>query len=248
MLPRVLRLPNDRPAAPPYRILRMMSGRRYPKRYAVPYLVQTEPSILAWVYGLYDERHYSRPPRGIQRAVLYVAHQSSDAELREEPLLRELIEAEPQSAFYACDVRGVGESQPETCGLNMFHNPYGSDYFYFAQSLMFDRPYVGQKTHDVLTVLDWLASVGHREVHLVGKGWGALPATFAAVLCDRVVQVTLKNALRSYCEIAESEFYDWPVSTFLPGVLEHFDLPDCYRALKAKSLRQIEPLGAKSQA
>ncbi|NOX53640.1 MAG: prolyl oligopeptidase family serine peptidase [Planctomycetes bacterium] len=247
LLPRVLRLPEGRPATPPYRILRMMYGRRYPKRYAVPYLVQTEPGILACVYGLYDERHYSRPLRGIRRAILYVAHQSSDAELREEPLLRELIKAEPQSAFYACDVRGIGESQPDTCGLNMFHNPYGSDYFYSAQSLMFDRPYVGQKTHDVLTVLDWLASVGHSEVHLVGKGWGALPATFAAVLCDRVVQVTLKNALRSYSEIAESEFYDWPFSTFPPDVLKHFDLPDCYGALKTKRLQQIEPLGAKAQ-
>ena len=38
--------------------------------------------------------------------------------------------------------------------------------------------------------------------------------------------------------------YSWPLSAFLPGVLEHFDLPDCYRALQAKKLRQIEPWGA----
>ena len=45
-------------------------------------------------------------------------------------------------------------------------------------------------------------------------------------------------------DIAESETYDWPLSSFVPGVLERFDLPDCYLALKEQNLRQIEPRGA----
>ena len=126
----------------------------------------------------------------------------------------------------------------------MFLHAYGNDYFYAIHAIMLDYPYVGQKTHDVLCVLDWLKSCGHREVHLAAKGWGAIPATFAALMSDDVVQVTLKNALSSYTEIAESEDYGWPLSTLLPGVLETFDLPDCYRALEAKKLRQIEPWGA----
>ena len=108
---------------------------------------------------------------------------------------------------------------------------------------MLDRPYVGQRTHDVLRVLDWLASIGHEEVHLVGRGWGSLPATFAGVLSDRVTQVTLKNAPTSYAEIAESKNYNWPLSVLVPGVLETFDLPDCYRVLTEKQLRQIDPWG-----
>jgi hypothetical protein len=169
---------------------------------------------------------------------------SSDAELRDEPLIREIIESEPNSPVFTCDVRGIGESQPDTCGVNSFLQPYGSDFFYAMHSLMLDRPYVGQKTHDVLSVLDWLAAIGHDDVHLVAKGWGALPATFAAVLSDQVKQVTLKNALTSYRDIAESEDYAWPLSTLLPNVLSRFDLPDCYQAIQAKKLRQIEPWGA----
>jgi len=49
----------------------------------------------------------------------------------------------------------------------------------------------------------------HEEIHLVGKGWGTIPATFAALLMDGVKQVTLKNALTSYGEVAESEEYRW---------------------------------------
>ena len=54
------------------------------------------------------------------------------------------------------------------------------------------------------------------------------------------------NALISYRDLAESESYRWPLSSFVPGVLEKFDLPDCYRALQGKALRQIEPWGANS--
>ena len=146
--------------------------------------------------------------------------------------------------MFACDLRGIGESQPDTCGTNSFLTPYGSDYFYAIHSIMLDRPYAGQKTYDVLRVVDWLQASGHEEVHLVGKGWGAIPAAFGALLADGVKQVTLKNAPTSYSDVAESEEYRWPLSCFVPDVLAKFDLPDCYRALAAKQLHQIEPWDA----
>jgi dienelactone hydrolase len=238
-----LKLP-PRTGVPDARILRRLGKRQYPKPEFVAYAVETEPGIQALVYRLNDEPLYSRPPQGQRRAVLYVAHHSSDAELRAEPLLRELLAAEPSAPLFTCDVRGIGESQPDTCGEDQFLKPYGSDYFYAGYSLMLDQPYVGQKTFDVLRVLDWLKSYGHSEIHLVAKGWGALPATFAALLADNVLQVTLKNALTSYAAVAESERYQWPLSTLLPNVLAQFDLPDCYRVLERKRLRQIEPWSA----
>ncbi|HSG72510.1 MAG TPA: prolyl oligopeptidase family serine peptidase [Planctomycetaceae bacterium] len=229
-----------------YRILRPQTSRKYPLPNAVTYAVQTEPGIQAIVYRLSEEQMYSRPFREKKRAVLYISHHSSDAELREEPLIAELLESEQDAAFFTCDVRGIGDSQPDTCGANSFLSPYGSDYFYAIHSLMLDRPYVGQKTHDILRVIDWLEQVGHPEIHLVAKGWGSIPATFAALLSPHVKQVTLKNALSSYADIAESETYHWPLSSFLPNVLAHFDLPDCYRELETKQLRQIEPWGAEA--
>ena len=56
--------------------------------------------------------------------------------------------------------------------------------------------------------------------------------------------MTLKNALTSYAAIAESEDYAWPLSSFVPGILKSLDLPDIYRALSGKKLRQIEPWAA----
>lgn len=231
---------------PEFRILRGIAGRKYPKPAASAYAVETEPNVFGLVYRLADKRLDSRPSRSKEPAILYISHHSADAELRDEPLIAEIAKAEPKSVLYTLDVRGIGESRPDTCGANQFLSQYGSDYFYAIHAIMLDRPYVGQKTFDILRVLDWLASFGHAEVHLVAKGWGTVPATFAAVLSDRVKRVTLKNALTSYAAIAESEDYDWPLSALVPNALASFDLPDCYRILTAKGLRSIDPTGAHS--
>ena len=167
------------------------------------------------------------------------------AELRDEPLVAELLKSETDVPFYACDVRGVGESRPNIGGTDgRLRLPFDNDYFFAANSLMLDRPYLGQKVFDVLRMLDWLRDQGHTEIHLAAKGWGALAATFAALLSPLADQVTLKNALQSFATVAETEDYRWPYAMLLPGVLMHFDLPDCYKALGEKELRQIEPWGA----
>lgn len=237
-----LKLPA-RKGVPAYRILRPDSGRLYPKKFAATYAVETEPGVFGLVYRLSEEQLMSRPPHGFKRALLYVSHLSADEELRQESFLKELILTESGSAIFACDVRGIGESRPNTCGDDFFGS-YGNDYFYAAHSNMLDSPYPGQKTFDILRIIDWLKSCGHEEIHLVAKGWGTIPAAFAAVLSETVKQVTLKNALSSYTDIAENDEFNWPLSALLPGVLKSFDLPDCYRELGSKNLRLIEPRGA----
>jgi len=145
----VLKLPegwnDDRRSPPDYRILRPVTGRKYPLPHATTYAVETEPGVFAVVYRLSEQPHLSRPSRDRNRAVLYVSHHSADVELRDEPLIAEVMKAEPGSTVYACDVRGIGESRPDTCGVNTFLNPYGCDYFYAAHSLMLDRPYPGRR-------------------------------------------------------------------------------------------------------
>jgi len=239
---RLSKLPDD---PPDFRILRAVKSRNYSKRFATTYAIETESGVFALVTRLYDQSNLSRPPQSPLPAILYVSHQSADVELREEPLVKELLNASPDAAFYACDVRGIGESRPDTCGSDQFLNPYGSDYFYAAHSVMLGQPYVGQKTFDVLRVLDWIHQFGHREIHVAALGWGTIPAAFASLLFPHATQVTLKRGLSSYASIAESENYRWPLSCFVPGVLAKFDLPDCYGELeRQKQLKAIETRGA----
>ena len=245
----VLRLPKLPDEPPDFRILRPARNRSYPKRFSTAYAVETEPGVFSLVTRLYDESNLSRPPQSPLPAILYVSHHSADVEMREEPLVNELLEASPDAAFYACDVRGIGDSRPDTCGSDQFLNPYGSDYFYAAHSIMLDRPYVGQKTLDVLRVLNWLHQFGHREIHVAALSWGAIPAAFASLLSPHATEVTLKRGLSSYAAVAESEHYRWPLSCFVPGVLAKFDLPDCYRELEQqKKLKLIDSRGAEGPA
>jgi pimeloyl-ACP methyl ester carboxylesterase len=221
----------------------VIGGRKHPKKAFTTYAVTTEPGIEGIVYRLTDKAHYSRPTAGSPKCVLYVSHHSADAELRNEPWLAEMMKQQPDVPFYTCDVRGIGESRPDTCGANTFLSAYGADYFYAAHGLMLDRPYIGQKTWDVLRVLDWLAALGHREVHLVALGWGTIPAAFAAVLSDAVQQITLRHPLTSFQSLAEAEHYEWPLSTFPPGLLDKCDLTDCYRVLRLRGLTLDDPWG-----
>jgi hypothetical protein len=234
-----LRLPAST-GVPEYRILRTSPKRGYAKPFAATYAVETEPEVFALVYRLADKWLPSRPPRAGRKALLYIAHRSADAELRENPWLADLIRADLKLPIFACDVRGVGESAPNT-GRADAPEGYNADYFYASHGTMFGVPYVAQRVHDVLQVLGWLASFGHSEVHVVAKGYGALPATLAAVLAETVSQVTLQQALSSFSALVEAEDYSCPLSSILPGVLQTFDLPDCYRALEKKHLRQVEP-------
>lgn len=224
----------ERKGVPEYRILRAISNRGYPLKSAAVYAIETEPGIQAFTFRISDEARYSRPPRDAQPALLYVPHQSSDGELRNSEFLRKHLRADPkQETLYAVDVRGVGESRPNTCGTGPF-TPYGADFFYAAHGLMLGRPVVAQRTFDLLRVLDWLEAHGHTRIRLVAEGWGTVPAAFAALLHPAVTALHLHNALGSYAEPAESENYDWPLSSFLPGVLKQFDLPDLYAAIQSR--------------
>lgn len=243
----LLKLPLAPLPVPDYRILRSTGSRKYLSKGYTCYAVQTEPEIEVIVTRLTDEAGFiSRPPQGIKNAVLYISHRSADEDLRTEPLVAELIKGQPDAAFYACDVRGIGDSQPNTCGgASQFDSPYGNHYFYAAHGLMLDRPLLGQRTQDVLSVIQWLVDQGHQQIHLAGRGWGALPAAFAALLSDSAQQVTLKNALSSYAEVAQDADYQWPYALLLPGVLKQMDLPEVYAALATKHLNNVEPWGTK---
>lgn len=226
--------PRDPGEFPNVRIVRAYRSRKYPKKYYINYLVESEPGIQAVCTMLGDDRLYSRPPRaeeGRGRVLVWVGEHSSDLELRKDPFLHELIANEEEGVpILACDVRGVGESLPGTAGGNP-HGFYGADYFYAAYANMLNRPYLGGKTFDVLRVLDFLGKYGWNEVHLASKGWGTVPAGLAALLDHRVTAISLQDKLESWHSVATEEFYEWPLSHMLFGVLKNWDLPDVWKAI-----------------
>ncbi len=242
----VLDLP-EREGPPDFRVLRYWTQRSYVRPHASQFVLETDPEFgaQAIVTKLEDSARSAQPLTAERAgldggAVLYLPHLSSDAEMREDEFVRAL---ESAPAFFACDYRGIGESMADAVKPGSFDSYYGSDYFYAAHATMFGESYVAWRVHDILSTLDWMASFGHTNVHLVARGNGAIPGALAALLHEGVTKVTLVDALASYAGIAEAELYDLPLSAMIPSVLEQFDLPDVYRALEAKGLEMVDGAG-----
>ncbi|GAH77851.1 unnamed protein product, partial [marine sediment metagenome] len=83
-------------------------------------------------------------------------------------------------------------------------------------------------------------ALGYGEIHVIGRGMGAVLALLACTLDARASKVTLINGLLSFHELTQVPICRWPASSMLPGVLKEFDLSDCCRALSRK-LHVVEP-------
>jgi dienelactone hydrolase len=230
-----LALPK-RDGPPHYRVLRPRGeiAPRGPHRTVV--MVETEPGIQAALHLFTDKPHFDLHEG--KKAVVYLPHLSSLDEARDGAA----PEPGRDERLFAVDPRGLGMLTPQACHRANFFAPYDADYMYATYGQMLGEPYSGRRVHDVLAALDLLESKGYRGMHLVGRGLGAVWATFAGVLHAAVSQVTLHNALLSYHELTQRPVYKWPLSSFVFGALRTFDLPDCLRELaKRKRLVLVDP-------
>lgn len=247
---RLLNLPV-RIAPPHYRIQRRLVDDSVQPYDAVHcYAVETEERYrhLFAVLQLWEKHDPLKPKGGSQlvpgdrEALLYLPHLSSAADV-----FGGQVPVEHQRLL-ALDVRGIGRTRALTSGnTEVVSVRSGADHMYAGYAMMLEESYLGRRVHDVLSVLDLLASRGTRSVHLCGRGLGAVLATFAGLLHPVVKRVTLKNALLSFAELTQQPISFWPQSSLAEGVLNHFDLPDCYRALSKKNLRFIEPWTGKME-
>ena len=244
-LRKLLTVPANLGPAPDYRVFISGAGdRQYPKTPTF-YSVETEPGIQVILTTQSDRGWFCRlpAPERNKTATLYLPHLSSDEELREEPLARDLVAGTDR--FFAVDIRGSGDSRPNSCNANHL-TPYGSDFFYSYFHQMYGESYLGKRVFDLLRVLQLLGECGYEKFQLAGVGRGSLIALFAAVLDDRVTKVTLKHAPQSYHDLTQDEDYTWPLSSLVWGILTKLDLPDCYRAL-GKKLTLLEPWNARCE-
>jgi hypothetical protein len=234
-LGRLLALPDERPL-PHYRIPRPVRGEA---EVLARYAVETEDQVRALLFKYLAQPAYAYSLDVEPTAHLYLPHVSAEAELAEDPFVASLKASPP---LYALDVRGLGASMPEEERPEFFQ-PYGMDYMFHAYGLMLGRSYLGRRVYDVLCTIDLLAHEGAKEVHLYGRGQGALLALYAALFHEAVASATLVNGPRSYREWTQVPLVAWPAPNFLPGVLEVCDLPDIIRAL-GDVVRVIDPWGA----
>jgi len=167
-----------------------------------------------------DKTPYRMDPG--KKVTLYLPNVCSQTELANRNILK------GRDDYWILDTRGQGESAftPE----DVF-SPYGQDYAYAGHALLYGEELLGDRLFDVLSTVNLLRAEGARQIHLVGRGQGAMLALLAGVLDSRIADVASQGAPESILAMCCEPLNYWPTANFPRGILKHFDLPDLRKAL-----------------
>jgi cephalosporin-C deacetylase-like acetyl esterase len=131
------------------------------------------------------------------------------------------------------DVRGVGDLTPEFGRGAARHARNHNDEDHYAwSSLILGKPLLAQRTADIVSITRAMAA----PVTLAAQGRMTVPAICAALLDSGIQGLYLSGGVVSWQSIVESELYEQPLANFLPGVLEHTDLPKTVTSLAPRKV------------
>ncbi len=133
----------------------------------------------------------------------------------------------------------VGSIAPRGLGIARPRFPHGGPNYYSPISMVAERyawawlavgsPVVGQRVHDVMRAIDYLAGradLNAGQLRMIGSGSVAIAAQMAAFLDQRVQSLLLEGSLISFASLIDTPDYSLDLSWFVPEILQHMDLPD----------------------
>jgi len=141
----------------------------------------------------------------------------------------------------SADLRGFGELAPEPSDYDLY-SWCSVDRALSDLIILCGGNALGEQVGDALRVLDYAGGEGPLSV--CGRGEAALPAFFAGLLHGRVSRIALDSYPCSFESIAVSAAPAWSRYAYLPGVLQHFDIPELVRQRAGKRFLLYRPCGA----
>src|SRR5262249_7215254 len=110
-------------------------------------------------------------------------------------------------------------------------------------SLHLNRPLLGQRAFDLLTVVQSWAKA-RPGLELVGVGSAAPIVLHAAVMSDAVKSVTIEGGLVSWDNVLRTPISHNQLANVVPGVLAVYDLPELAAAIAPRLLTIRNPVDA----
>jgi hypothetical protein len=153
------------------------------------------------------------------------------------------------SQVVTADLRGFGDLVPIPTDYDLY-SWCGIDRALSDLVQLGGETVLGQQTSDALRVLEWIDAMqypgaGHPVIY--GRGAAALPALFAALLSAKVKQIILDSFLCSFESLATAPAPLWQRFAYLPGVLQHTDIPELLASRTDKRFLLINPLNEMKQ-
>ena len=141
------------------------------------------------------------------------------------------------------DLRGMGDTRPDTGPEPLgWERIFGYDWKEAFIGMGLDRPLLGQRVHDLLSVV--AALDGPKDLHAVGVGVAAPIVLHAAALEPRITRVTLDGGVLSWSLVARTPVTRHQLTNVVPRALEVYDLPDLAAALAPRPLTIKNPVDA----
>jgi uncharacterized protein (TIGR03435 family) len=128
----------------------------------------------------------------------------------------------------------VVPARPFPAGTESMKSPYlGSFNLLSLRAFLVGKTIVGIRTDDVLRTVDWLFANQHpTSVTVHATGALGIVALHAAVLDPRITRVQVDDALPTYRSIVDEQLHRDASESVIPGVLQHYDIPDLRRVLE----------------
>lgn len=179
-----------------------------------------------------------RPARNTRPVIIVLDPSGRNTDWHEGELYQNLA----LQGFAVCvpDLRGIGDMLPEMGPGNARHaRSHNEEEAYAWAGLILGKPLVGQRVSDILSVVR--ATRAHpalqsRPVFVAAQGRLTVPAQFAAALAPAINRLFVAGGLTSFRSIVETENYGHAFANFIPGLLEHTDLPEITAQSQARRI------------
>lgn len=182
--------------------------------------------------------------QGKHRAILYVHENGKAAEAQVGGEIEGLVRG--GNLVLAVDLRGMGEtSEDEERTWDIFGKFYSA-----MTALLAGKTMIGLRAQDIVRAVDVLVARSDIEISTlsaIGKGTAAVVLLHAAVLDDRIRNVTLERMLASYASVVEWKIHYQVFESIVPGALASYDLPDLAASLAPRGVKIINATNPRRQ-
>ena len=138
------------------------------------------------------------------------------------------------------EVRGVGALVPEfSPGAADYESWHQQEENYAWGSLALGKPLVGQRVTDILALIAALRNhpaTSARQIYVAALGKLTVPALFAAALEPAIKGLYLAGGLASFQNLIETEVPQYPFANYVPGLLNHTDLPEIAASIAPRNI------------
>ncbi len=225
---RILRL--DKPPAETYKTLRRTVSRGIEIE-ALEIPAAPHIYLPAWLF-------LPRPARASRPLLIVLDSSGRNSGWHEDEIYQNLA----LQGFGVCvpDLRGLGDLLPEMGPGNPRHaRSHNDEEAYAWAGLMLGKPMIGQRVSDILAVVR--AARAHpalqsRSILLAAQGKLTVPAQFASALTPNISRLFVSGGLVSFRSVVATENYGHAFVNFIPGLLEHTDLPDVSAQSQARKV------------